>query len=280
MTRANHGFSIDNIAMGPGAPLFLMAGPCVIESEAHAFMMAERLAELAREVNVPLIFKASYDKANRSSVDSYRGPGLKEGLRILGEIKKKLMLPILTDVHETSQVGPAAEVCDVIQIPAFLCRQTDLLIAAGKSGRAVNVKKGQFVSPWEMKNAVEKIASTGNDKIIVTERGASFGYQNLIVDMRSFPILRKLGYPVVFDVTHSVQLPGGEGKSSGGQPEFIEPLARAGVAAGVDGVFFEVHDNPAKALSDGANALPLANFRSVMERVMKIAALVRGWEKK
>ncbi|MHB8755001.1 MAG: 3-deoxy-8-phosphooctulonate synthase [Candidatus Acidiferrales bacterium] len=277
-TQTNHNFTVGNVAMGPGAPFFFIAGPCVIESERHAMMIAERLAAVARELRVPLIFKASYDKANRSSLASFRGPGIKEGLRILGEIKKTFALPILTDVHDVAQVAPAAEVCDVIQIPAFLCRQTDLLIAAGKSGRAVNIKKGQFVSPWEMGNAVEKIASTGNHKIIVTERGASFGYQNLVVDMRSFPILRKLGYPVVFDVTHSVQLPGGEGKSSGGQPEFIEPLARAGVAAGAAGLFTEVHDNPAKALSDGSNALPLEKFRALVERIVKIASLVREWE--
>jgi 2-dehydro-3-deoxyphosphooctonate aldolase (KDO 8-P synthase) len=271
-------FSVGKVEMGAGAPLFFIAGPCVIESEAHAMMMAGQLAAVARELRVPLIFKASYDKANRSSVASFRGPGMKEGLRILGEVKRKTGLPILTDIHEASQAAPAAEVCDVIQIPAFLCRQTDLLIAAGKTGRAVNIKKGQFVSPWEMSNAAEKIASTGNEKIIVTERGASFGYQNLVVDVRSFPILRKLGYPVVFDATHSVQLPGGEGKSSGGQPEFIEPLGRAAVAAGVDGVFMEVHDNPAKALSDGANALALEKFGPLAERLMKISSLVRGWE--
>lgn len=265
--------------MGTGASFFFIAGPCVIESESHALIIAERLASAARELRVPLIFKASYDKANRSSIASFRGPGMKEGLRILGEVKKRFALPILTDVHDVSQVAPAAEVCDVIQIPAFLCRQTDLLVEAGKSGRAVNVKKGQFVSPSEMGNAVEKIASTGNHKIIVTERGASFGYQNLVVDMRSFPILRKFGYPVVFDVTHSVQLPGGEGKSSGGQPQFIEPLARAGVAAGANGLFTEVHDNPAKALSDGTNALPLEKFRPLVERIVKIASLVREWEK-
>jgi 2-dehydro-3-deoxyphosphooctonate aldolase (KDO 8-P synthase) len=279
MSEKMRTFEVGGVEMGQGGALFFIAGPCVIESEAHALMMAERLTTVARELRVPLIFKASYDKANRSSVKSFRGPGLKEGLRILDEVKKKTGLPILTDVHEPSQAAPAAEVCDVIQIPAFLCRQTDLLIAAGKTGRAVNIKKGQFVSPWEMANAVEKIASTGNEKIIVTERGASFGYQNLVVDMRSFPILRKLGYPVVFDVTHSVQLPGGEGKSSGGQPEFIEPLARAGTAAGVDGIFMEVHDNPAKALSDGANALALGKFKPLAEKIMKIAALVREWEK-
>lgn len=280
MTTAERKFKVDGVAMGKGAPLFLIAGPCVIESETHAMMMAERLSSIARELKIPYIYKASYDKANRSSAASYRGPGLKEGLRILRAVKKKYKLPILTDVHEPSQVEAAAEVCEVLQVPAFLCRQTDLLIAVGKSGRAVNLKKGQFLSPWEMSNAAEKVASTGNDKIILTERGVSFGYQNLIVDMRSFPILRKLGYPVVFDVTHSVQLPGAEGSSSGGQPEFIEPLARAGVAAGVDGVFMEVHDNPAKALSDGANALPLANFGEIAGRIKKIASLVREWEKK
>jgi 2-dehydro-3-deoxyphosphooctonate aldolase (KDO 8-P synthase) len=271
-------FAVGAVQFGPNAPLFLIAGPCVIESEAHATMMAERIAAIASELHVSLIFKASYDKANRSSVDSFRGPGLKEGLRILGAIKKRTRLPILTDVHEVAHVQPAAEVCDVLQIPAFLCRQTDLLVAAGKSGRVVNIKKGQFLSPWDIANAAEKVASTGNEKIILTERGASFGYKNLVVDMRAFPIMRKLGYPVVFDVTHSVQLPGGEGKSSGGQPEFIEPLARAGVAAGVDGVFLEVHDNPAKALSDGTNALPLAQLRTTLDRTAKIAALVRDWK--
>jgi 2-dehydro-3-deoxyphosphooctonate aldolase (KDO 8-P synthase) len=226
---------------------------------------------------VPLIFKASYDKANRTSAKSYRGPGLQEGLRILGKIKSELKVPILTDIHEPAHAAPAAEVCDVLQIPAFLSRQTDLLVAAAKTGRVVNVKKGQFVSPWEMSNAVEKITSAGNEKIILTERGASFGYQNLVVDIRSFPILRKLGCPVVFDVTHSVQLPGGQGHASGGQPEFIEPLARAGVAAGVDGVFLEVHDNPAKALSDGSNALPLAELPGLLARLKELASLVRRW---
>jgi len=275
---ASHTFSIGKIKFGVGAPLFLIAGPCVIESEGHAMMMAEKLAAVASELGVPYIFKASYDKANRSSVASYRGPGLKSGLKILAKIKKKTGLPVLTDVHQASEVEAAAEVCDILQIPAFLSRQTDLLVAAGKSGRVVNIKKGQFLSPAEMGNAAEKVASTGNEKIILTERGNSFGYQNLIVDMRSFPIMRKFGYPVVFDVTHSVQLPGGEGKSSGGQPEFIEPLARAGVAAGVDGIFLEVHDNPAKALSDGSNALPLGQFRALMEKIVALGGLVRKWD--
>ena len=275
---ASHTFSIGKIKFGVGAPLFLIAGPCVIESEGHAMMMAEKLAAVASELGVPYIFKASYDKANRSSVASYRGPGLKSGLKILAKIKKKTGLPVLTDVHQASEVEAAAEVCDILQIPAFLSRQTDLLVAAGKSGRVVNIKKGQFLSPAEMGNAAEKVASTGNEKIILTERGNSFGYQNLVVDMRSFPIMRKFGYPVVFDVTHSVQLPGGEGKSSGGQPEFIEPLARAGVAAGVDGIFLEVHDNPGKALSDGSNALALGQFRALMEKIVALGGLVRKWD--
>jgi len=268
-------FSIGDISLGTGAPLFLIAGHCVIESEAHALTMAERLAKVARALKVPLIFKASYDKANRSSVTSFRGPGLKEGLRILARIKSATGLPILTDVHEVPHVAPVAEVADVLQIPAFLSRQTDLLVAVGKSGRVANIKKGQFLSPWDVANAAEKVSSTGNEKIILTERGSSFGYQNLVVDMRSFPIMRKLGYPLVFDVTHSVQLPGGEGKSSGGQPEFIEPLSRAGTAMGVDGLFLEVHDNPAKALSDGSNALALEKLQPMLERILRIAALAR-----
>ena len=272
-----HEIALGSLHVGGGNPLFLIAGPCVIESEAHARSMAEQVARMAAERGVPYIFKASYDKANRSSVHAYRGPGMKEGLRILGKIKAELKVPILTDIHDASQAEPAAEVCDVLQIPAFLARQTDLLLAAAKSGRAVNVKKAQFLSPWDMANVVEKIVSAGNQKILLTERGASFGYQNLVVDMRSFPILKKLGYPVVFDVTHSVQLPGEQGHSSGGQPEFIEPLARAGVAAGVDGLFLEIHDNPAEALSDGANALPLAQLPALLSRLKELSSLVRRW---
>jgi 2-dehydro-3-deoxyphosphooctonate aldolase (KDO 8-P synthase) len=255
----------------------LIAGPCVIETETHAFKLAEKVAKIAADAGIPYIFKASYDKANRSSVKGFRGPGLKEGLRILGKIKSDLKLPILTDIHEPSHAQPAAEVCDVLQIPAFLARQTDLLVAAGKTGRVVNVKKAQFLSPWDMGNVVEKIASTGNQNVILTERGASFGYQNLVVDMRSIPILQKLGYPVVFDVTHSVQLPGGQGHASGGQPEFIEPLARAGVAAGVDGIFLETHDNPAEALSDGSTALPLSQLPALLKRLKALSTLVRNW---
>jgi 2-dehydro-3-deoxyphosphooctonate aldolase (KDO 8-P synthase) len=226
---------------------------------------------------MPYIYKSSYDKANRTSATSYRGPGMKEGLRVLLKIAETFHLPILTDVHEAAQVAAAAEVCDVLQIPAFLARQTDLIVAAAKSGRVVNLKKGQFLAPWEMANAVEKAVRAGSEKILLTERGASFGYQNLVVDMRSFPIMAKTGFPVIFDVTHSVQLPGGEGKSSGGQPEFIEPLARAGVAIGVDGVFLEVHDNPAKALSDGTNALPLNKLHGLLSRLVELASLARRW---
>ncbi len=269
--------SLGAIRLGGGNPLFLIAGPCVIESEAHARKIAEQVARIAADASVPYIYKASYDKANRSSVNSFRGPGLTEGLQILRKIKEDLKLPILSDIHEAAQAALAAEVCDILQIPAFLSRQTDLLEAAGKTGRIVNVKKAQFLSPWEMANVAEKITATGNAKIILTERGASFGYQNLVVDMRSFPILQKLGYPVVFDVTHAVQLPGGQGNASGGQPEFIEPLARAGVAAGVDGIFLETHDNPAAALSDGANALPLAQLPSLLKRLKELSTVVRRW---
>jgi 2-dehydro-3-deoxyphosphooctonate aldolase (KDO 8-P synthase) len=275
--NATREIPVGSFRLGGANPLFLIAGPCVIESETHARTVAECVARLASDAGVPYIFKASYDKANRSSVKSFRGPGLKQGLRVLAKIKSDLKLPILTDIHEASHAEPAAEVCDILQIPAFLSRQTDLLIAAAKTGRVVNVKKAQFLSPWDMSNVVEKIVSFGNDKILLTERGASFGYQNLVVDMRSFPILQRLGYPVVFDVTHSVQLPGGQGHASGGQPEFIEPLARAGVAAGVDGIFLETHDNPAAALSDGANALPLPQLANMLERLKQLSALVRPW---
>src|SRR5437667_10023630 len=224
---------LGKLRLGAGNALFLIAGPCVIESELHACVMAEKVAKVATDAGLPYIFKASYDKANRSSLKAFRGPGLKEGLRILGKIKKELKLPVLTDIHDASEAEPAAEVCDVLQIPAFLARQTDLLIAAGKTGRIINIKKGQFLSPWDMGNVAEKVASTGNTKILLTERGASFGYQNLVVDMRSFPIMQRTGYPVVYDVTHSVQLPGGQGHASGGQPQFIARLASVGIAAGV-----------------------------------------------
>ena len=269
--------SLGSLRLGGGNPLFLIAGPCVIESETHARSMAERVAKIASDAGVPYIFKASYDKANRSSVKAFRGPGLPEGLRILGKIKSDLHVPILTDIHDASQAAPSAEVVDVLQIPAFLSRQTDLLVAAAKTGRIVNVKKAQFLSPWDMGNVAEKLAAAGNQKIILTERGASFGYNNLVVDMRTFPVLAKFGYPVVYDVTHSVQLPGGQGHSSGGQPEFIEPLARAGVASGVDGIFLETHDDPAAALSDGPNALPLAQLPQLLVRLKELSSLIRRW---
>jgi len=269
---------LGSLRLGGGNPLFLIAGPCVIESEGHVRMMAERVAKIASDAGVPYIFKASYDKANRSSVKGFRGPGLTEGLRILKKIKDELRVPVLTDIHDASQAAPAAQVADILQVPAFLARQTDLLIAAANTGRIVNLKKAQFLSPWDMGNVAEKVASAGNDNIILTERGASFGYNNLVVDMRTFPVLRKFGYPVVYDVTHSVQLPGGQGHASGGQPEFIEPLARAGVAAGIDGVFLETHDNPAAALSDGANALPLGQLPELLERLKELSTMVRRWE--
>ncbi|MBV9887182.1 MAG: 3-deoxy-8-phosphooctulonate synthase [Acidobacteria bacterium] len=273
----SHEIPLHSLRLGGKNPLFLIAGPCVIESESHARKMAESVAKIASDAGIPYIFKASYDKANRSSSKSFRGPGAKEGLRILGKIKSDLTLPVLTDIHEREQAAPAAEVVDILQIPAFLSRQTDLLEAAAKTNRIVNVKKAQFLSPWDMKNVVDKIAATGNNNIILTERGATFGYQNLVVDVRSFPIMKKFGYPVVFDATHSVQLPGGQGDASGGQPEFIEPLARAAVAAGVDGVFLETHDNPAEALSDGPNALPLSQLPQLLARLKEISGLVRRW---
>jgi 2-dehydro-3-deoxyphosphooctonate aldolase (KDO 8-P synthase) len=273
-----HEIPLNSLRLGGKNPLFLIAGPCVIESESHARKMAEAVAKITSDAGIPYIFKASYDKANRSSAKSFRGPGPKEGLSILAKIKSDLKLPVLTDIHEREQAAPAAEVVDILQIPAFLSRQTDLLEAAAKTNRIVNVKKAQFLSPWDMKNVVEKLAATGNSNIILTERGATFGYQNLVVDIRSFPIMKKFGYPVVFDATHSVQLPGGQGNASGGQPEFIEPLARAAVAAGVDGVFLETHDNPAEALSDGPNALPLSQLPQLLARLKELSTLVRKWD--
>ena len=263
-------FTLDGLNIGRN--LFLIAGPCVIESEAHALKMAEAISTIARKLQVPYVFKASYDKANRTSLQSFRGPGLEEGLRILRKIKKETGLPVLTDVHEAKDVPAVADAVDVVQIPAFLCRQTDLLVAAAKHAKTINIKKGQFVSPWDMKHAVQKVRESGNDNIFLTERGSSFGYNNLVVDMRSLAIMRQFA-PVVFDATHSVQLPssGAGGKAvSGGQPEFIPLLSRAAVAAGVDGVFMEVHDNPAEAKSDGANALPLRNLEGVLAELLAI----------
>ena len=268
--------AVGPLRLGGANGLFLIAGPCVIESEAHTRSMAERLAAICADLKLPFIFKTSYDKANRTSISSYRGPGLEEGLRILRRVKDDLKVPILTDVHAVEQVNKAMQIADILQVPAFLSRQTDLLVAAGRSGRVVNIKKGQFVSPWEIKHAIEKVASTGNEKILITERGSSFGYNNLVVDMRAFPIMRSFGYPVVFDVTHSLQLPGGEGNQSGGQREFAEPLARAAVAAGCDGLFMEVHDNPEKALSDPATQLPLAQLRPLLEKLVALNRASNG----
>ena len=271
----SHLVDFGKLRVGPGQPLFLIAGPCVIESERHAFKMAARLSAAARALRIPYVFKASFDKANRTSLDSYRGPGMVLGLAILSAIRKKYKIPLTTDVHEISQVGPAAEACDIIQIPAFLCRQTDLLVEAGRSGAVVNIKKGQFLSPWDIRHAIEKVERAGCHRILITERGTTFGYNNLVVDIRGLAVMKQYGYPVILDVTHSLQLPGGQGNRSGGQPEYIEPLARAGVAAGVEGVFMEVHDNPSRALSDGANALPLARFRPLAQCLRDLARFVR-----
>ena len=266
-------FQVGEVRIGAGS-LFLIAGPCVIESEEHALRMAEIIKGVTRALGFPFIFKASYDKANRTSIRSFRGPGVKEGLRILKKIKDEIQIPILTDVHEVADVAKAAEVVDVLQIPAFLCRQTDLVVAAALSGRAVNIKKGQFVSPWDMRHAVEKCRQAGNAEVFLTERGTSFGYNNLVVDMRSLSIMRKFA-PVVFDATHSVQLPSAQADDrspavSGGQPEFIPILARAAVAAGVDGIFMEVHDNPKEAKSDGANALESTKLREVLKELLAV----------
>jgi 2-dehydro-3-deoxyphosphooctonate aldolase (KDO 8-P synthase) len=270
MTRVVIGNGAHQITFSNDAPLALIAGPCVIESEEHVLWVAKSIEAIAG----PYVFKASFDKANRSSVNSYRGPGLQEGVRILKEVRN-YGLPVLTDIHEPTQAEIAAEAADVLQIPAFLCRQTDLLVAAGKTGRAVNIKKGQFVAPADIARAAEKVASTGNHRIILTERGSSFGYNNLVVDMRGLKIMAESGYPVVFDATHSVQLPSAAGSTSGGQPEFIEPLARAATAVGIAGVFVETHQNPAKALSDGANALHLDLLPGFLQRIRAIDRLVK-----
>jgi len=259
-----------------GGPLALIAGPCVIESEAHAVETALALKDIARRAGVPFVFKASYDKANRTSGTSYRGPGLKEGVRVLARVREAANVAILTDVHEPTQAAVAAEVADILQIPAFLSRQTDLIEAAARTGRAVNLKKGQFLAPLDMRHAIAKVTATGNRSVIVTERGASFGYNNLVVDMRAFPILRSLGFPVVYDVTHSLQLPGAGDGVTAGQAEFIEPMASAGVAAGVDGVFMEVHQEPSRAKSDAQNALRLDLLPALLERLVQIHQVARG----
>ncbi len=267
--------NVGGVRFGGGAPLALIAGPCVIESRAGCLDLAGKLVKLARAEKIPFVFKASFDKANRTSLKSYRGPGLVQGLEILREVKEKFGVPILTDVHEVAQVEAAARVADVLQIPAFLCRQTDLLLAVGASGAVANIKKGQFLAPLDLRHAIAKIESTGNRRILVTERGASFGYNNLVADMRSLLLLRELGYPVIFDATHSVQLPGGAGDSSGGDGRFAPALARAAVATGCDGVFLETHVNPPEALSDSANAIAFAALKTVWRQLIAIDGIVR-----
>ena len=267
--------SAGSVTFGTGHPLAIILGPCVIESESHAIDTAVFIAEVARRLGTPVVFKASFDKANRTAITAYRGPGLTEGLNVLAKVKARTGLPILTDVHEVSQVAPAAEVVDILQIPAFLSRQTDLLVAAAKTGRAVNVKKGQFLSPKDMKHVIAKVTESGNQKVLVTERGASFGYNNLVVDPRAFPMLRELGYPVIFDVTHSLQLPGAGDGVTAGLAQYIEPMSSAGVAAGVDGVFMEVHEEPSRARSDAANALRLDLLEPLMRRLVALDKIVR-----
>jgi 2-dehydro-3-deoxyphosphooctonate aldolase (KDO 8-P synthase) len=262
--------------VGPDRPLFLIAGPCVIESEALVIEVAGRMRELTAELGIPYIFKASFDKANRSSKGSFRGPGLEEGLRILAAVRSAFGVPVLTDVHEDTPLAEVASVVDVLQTPAFLCRQTNFIVNAAAQGKPVNIKKGQFLSPWEMRNVVEKARSTGNEQIMVCERGFSFGYNNLVADMRSLAVMRETGCPVVFDATHSVQLPGGQGHASGGQREFVPVLARAAVGAGVAGVFMETHPDPARALSDGPNAWPLDRMRALLTVIKEIDAAVKS----
>jgi 2-dehydro-3-deoxyphosphooctonate aldolase (KDO 8-P synthase) len=269
---------VGQIKVGGGSPLAVIAGPCVIESKEAALRHAGALKEKADRAGVPYIFKSSYDKANRSSVNSFRGPGLRKGLEILAEVKDKIGVPVLTDVHEIDQVAAVKEVADILQIPAFLCRQTDFVLAVARSGRVVNVKKGQFLAPWDMRNVLDKILSTGNDQVVLTERGASFGYNNLVSDMRSLVVMRELGYPVMFDATHSLQLPGGLGNASGGDRKFIPALARAGVAAGVDALFMEVHEDPDQAMSDGPNSLKLEDFEGLLKIVKRLDNLVKEAE--
>jgi 2-dehydro-3-deoxyphosphooctonate aldolase (KDO 8-P synthase) len=268
--------TIGPVTIGGGHPLVLIGGPCVIESRAHAVELGLAVADIARRCGVPYVFKASFDKANRTSLQSFRGPGLRMGLEVLAEVKARVGVPVLTDIHEPAQARPVADVADVLQIPAFLCRQTDLLVAAAETGRAVNVKKGQFLAPDDLRHAVDKIVGSGNPRVILTERGASFGYHNLVVDMRSFPIMRALGYPVVFDVTHSLQLPGAGNGVTAGQAEYIGTLAPAGVAAGVDGVFLEIHDTPARAKSDAQNALALDRLEALLRLLVAVDAARRA----
>lgn len=267
---------IKDFSVGGDNPLLIIAGPCVIENREITFYVAELLKEITSELGFKFVFKSSFDKANRSSLSSFRGPGIDEGLKILSEVKEKYGIPVLSDIHSVEQAKPASEVLDVLQIPAFLCRQTDLIISASETGKPVNIKKGQFLSPWDVKNIIEKFISTGNQNLLVTERGSSFGYNNLVVDFRSIPIMRSFGYPVIFDVTHSLQLPGGMGKSSGGQREFARHFAFAGVAVGVDGLFMEVHPEPDKALCDGPNMIKLDNLKEILKKVKQIDIAVKN----
>lgn len=267
----------NKVKIGGTNPFFLIGGPCVIESREHALFMAEEIRNICENLKLPFIFKASFDKANRSSLKSYRGPGLEKGLEILHDIKKELSIPVLSDVHEINQIHKAAEVLDVIQIPAFLCRQTDLIIEAAQTQKALNIKKGQFLSPYEMKNVVDKVVSQGNENIILTERGTSFGYNNLVFDVRSIPIMERLGFPVVIDASHSVQKPGGEGIFSGGEAEFIPYIARAGISAGADGIFLEIHDNPAEALSDSHNSFNINNLRAFLASIIQLKKTVNNF---
>lgn len=268
---------VGEIRIGKGNPLVLIAGPCVIENEEITFTTAKKLKEICDRLGISLIFKSSYDKANRTSGSSFRGLGIDQGLKILSDVKKKFSIPVISDIHSVEEVRPASEVLDALQIPAFLCRQTDLILSSSQTGKPVNVKKGQFLAPWDVKNIIEKFTSTGNQNLLITERGTSFGYNNLIVDFRGFPIIRSFGYPILFDVTHSLQLPGGQGSSSGGQREFVPPLARAAVAMGVDGLFIEVHPDPTQALSDASTMIPLQEIEGLLQQTKTIHDMMRRW---
>ena len=269
---------VGKVRIGKGNPLALIAGPCVIESEEIILTTAKKLKEICDRLGISLIFKSSYDKANRTSGSSFRGPGIDQGLKILSDVRKKFSIPVMSDVHSVDEVRPASEVLDALQIPAFLCRQTDLILSSSRTGKPVNIKKGQFLAPWDVKNIIEKFTSTGNQNLLITERGTSFGYHNLIVDFRGFPVIRSFGYPLLFDATHSLQLPGGQGNSSGGQREFASPLARAAVATGVDGLFIEVHPDPAQALSDASTMIPLQEIEGLLQQTKALHDMMRRWE--
>src|SRR4030066_1694864 len=269
---------IGDTRLGGNNPLLIIAGPCVIENEDVVFYTAERLKEICRGLGLPLLFKSSYDKANRTSLTSFRGPGIEKGLRILSDVRERFKVPVISDVHSAEEVNPASQVLDSLQIPAFLSRQTDLILSASHTGKPVNIKKGQFLAPWDVKNIIEKFTSTGNQNLLITERGTSFGYHNLIVDFRGFPVIRSFGCPLLFDATHSLQLPGGQGNSSGGQREFASPLARAAVATGVDGLFIEVHPDPAQALSDASTMIPLQEIEGLLQQTKALHDMMRRWE--